>query len=530
MISAGRVLLMPKGAYDPSTTYEMLDIVSYNGSSYIAKDTTTGNLPTDTTYWQLSAYGGQAANIAGNFAELEISSVASTTHYADDIFVDENSQLMKATQTINIGDTIDVNTNCTPTTVEALITSLSDRVDSLDSTNRKLQGAIEIAAQTDLHSLALGEYYKKQTSFYVTNAPTGIDQDPTAVFRLTIEAALDNASQASSPLLLTLRTPDGKIFTQGYDGTTWKSWEEIANENSVATKQNIIDNTLQTTSKTVPGAINELNSKNQTLTNEVDTIVNELGAKNLLLPTSISSGTSGGITYTVNSNGSITFNNQTSTSAVGLRFNGGKKPLTYYGLKAGETYIMSGGVNSNLSLQIQFRNSNENVISQPIDNGDGKEFTIPSDAYYCDPFIFIPSGVTVNGTVYPMIRPADIEDSTFVPYAMTNRELTENTSLTYDATIATELKLHRVGKMVDVTNAGNVTVSDLLAATVPAEFRPRIETPLFCYVVNGANRYMGRVSFAKNGAISAVYQMNNDGTVTTLTGSEKIQVHGTWLL
>ena len=49
MISAGRVLLMPRGDYDNTATYEMLDIVSYNGSSYIAKGTTTGNLPTNTT-------------------------------------------------------------------------------------------------------------------------------------------------------------------------------------------------------------------------------------------------------------------------------------------------------------------------------------------------------------------------------------------------------------------------------------------------------------------------------------------------
>lgn len=234
MFSAGRVLLMPKGAYNPLTTYEMLDIVSYNGSSYIAKGTTTGNLPTDTTYWQLSAYGGQAANIAGNFAELESSSVATAIHYVDDIFVDENSQLMKATQTINIGDTIDANVNCAPTTVEALIAYLSSYVDSLDSLNKKIQGAIEIAVQTDLHSLAIGEYYKKQTTFYVTNAPTGINQEASATFRLTVEAALDNASQASSPLLLTLRTPDGVVYTQGFDGTNWGSWVEVASAASVS--------------------------------------------------------------------------------------------------------------------------------------------------------------------------------------------------------------------------------------------------------------------------------------------------------
>lgn len=419
MISAGRVLLMPKGAYNPSTTYEMLDIVSYNGSSYIAKGTTTGNLPTDTTYWQLSAYGGQAANVAGNFAELEISSVASMTHYADDIFVDENSQLMKATQTINIGDTIDVNTNCTPTTVEALLISLSARMDSLDSVNRKIQGAIEIAAQTDLHSLALGEYYKKQTSFYVTNAPTGIDQDPTAVFRLTIEAALDNASQASSPLLLTLRTPDGKIFTQGYDGTTWKSWEEIANENSVATKQNITDNTLQTTSKTVPGAINELNSKNQTLTNnlsdEIETRA-KLGAHNQFHLSAITNA-SADITTVNNGDGTVTVSGTpTSSQSFFLKSD--------HPLEAGQYNFFGLAGTTNLEIYKLYLYNGNTAIKEVL----GTSITVqPSDVHTEVRVAVrtIDNNVAVSGTIKPMMCLSTDANTDYQPYAMTNRELTE---------------------------------------------------------------------------------------------------------
>lgn len=48
----------PAGAYDGGTTYNTGDVVEYNGSSYIAKQGTTGNLPTDTTYWQLLAEKG----------------------------------------------------------------------------------------------------------------------------------------------------------------------------------------------------------------------------------------------------------------------------------------------------------------------------------------------------------------------------------------------------------------------------------------------------------------------------------------
>jgi hypothetical protein len=47
--------IKPTGAYNASTTYGIGDSVSYNNSSYIAIQATTGNVPTNTTYWQLLA-------------------------------------------------------------------------------------------------------------------------------------------------------------------------------------------------------------------------------------------------------------------------------------------------------------------------------------------------------------------------------------------------------------------------------------------------------------------------------------------
>ena len=232
MISAGRVLLMPKGDYDPNATYELLDIVSYNGSSYIAKGTTTGNLPTNTTYWQLSAYGGQASNIAGNFAPLETTEYATRAYTAGDIFVDKDSQLVTATATINIGDEIEIGSNCDPTTIAELLDAIENRYDALDQRNRKLVGINPITIQTDLHQLAPGEYFKKLTTFYVTNAPTGINQVPTAVFRLTVESGLD---ESGSSLLLTLRTVEGEIYTQAYDGSDWSDWKKTGDIADVPT-------------------------------------------------------------------------------------------------------------------------------------------------------------------------------------------------------------------------------------------------------------------------------------------------------
>ena len=53
MAIAGRVLLMPKGAYDASVTYEMLDMVSYDGVTWVAKKPSVGIKPSanNSEYW-----------------------------------------------------------------------------------------------------------------------------------------------------------------------------------------------------------------------------------------------------------------------------------------------------------------------------------------------------------------------------------------------------------------------------------------------------------------------------------------------
>lgn len=55
MVNAGRILIIPKGDWDSLTTYDMLDLVAYNGVAYIARKTNVGQNPsTDAsmTYWQ----------------------------------------------------------------------------------------------------------------------------------------------------------------------------------------------------------------------------------------------------------------------------------------------------------------------------------------------------------------------------------------------------------------------------------------------------------------------------------------------
>lgn len=56
---AGKVLLMSRGDYDASTTYEVLDWVRYNHKSWVCKETSTGNAPENGQYWQELATDGR---------------------------------------------------------------------------------------------------------------------------------------------------------------------------------------------------------------------------------------------------------------------------------------------------------------------------------------------------------------------------------------------------------------------------------------------------------------------------------------
>ena len=61
----GKVSVTPKGEYDPLITYERLDIISHNGSSYIVKQASTGVTPIEGEFYALIAEKGDG----GSFLE-----------------------------------------------------------------------------------------------------------------------------------------------------------------------------------------------------------------------------------------------------------------------------------------------------------------------------------------------------------------------------------------------------------------------------------------------------------------------------
>ena len=64
------------GEYDAEQEYVTGNIVYYEGSSYICTADSTGNLPTDTDYWQIIAMGAYTAAVSGGYAGTEAQFIA----------------------------------------------------------------------------------------------------------------------------------------------------------------------------------------------------------------------------------------------------------------------------------------------------------------------------------------------------------------------------------------------------------------------------------------------------------------------
>ena len=64
-VNIGNIKFTWKGAYNASTAYAVDDIVSNDGSSYVCILASTGNLPTNTTYWNKMAQGSDLGSISG---------------------------------------------------------------------------------------------------------------------------------------------------------------------------------------------------------------------------------------------------------------------------------------------------------------------------------------------------------------------------------------------------------------------------------------------------------------------------------
>lgn len=176
-----------------------------------------------------------------------------------------------------------------------------------------------------------------------------------------------------------------------------------------------------------PVTSNAVSDKIDGVDTEIADVVNYYGAKNILYNPYYSADglESNGITYTVNPDGSVTANGTATANSTFYFFHNIKgsacqhiNGCIFSKLTDGSdnTFFMS--INATLdpwTPYCRLTSEGEKVISG-----------IPNDDTLVDGIIRIASGTTVtNKTFYPMIRKPYIKDDTYVPYAMTNKMLTD---------------------------------------------------------------------------------------------------------
>lgn len=154
----------------------------------------------------------------------------------------------------------------------------------------------------------------------------------------------------------------------------------------------------------------------------------DVPSKNLL-PNTASTQTINGVTFTVNSDGSISTSGTASAVVEFFIYANGYWSPSPYPFDKSQEYILSGcptgGTDSSYSLRIYEYNGSSSTGNYK-DYGSGVTFTPNSSGTGCLVMIAIQSGTNMNGKTFrPMIRLASIEDDSYVPYAKTNVELTK---------------------------------------------------------------------------------------------------------
>ena len=79
-----------KGAYNNSFTYGVNDVTYYNGSSYVCVQSTVGNVPTNTTYWEKMSSAGAEGGAIASMEDTNIS--VNPTDAAIIMFNDSNDK------------------------------------------------------------------------------------------------------------------------------------------------------------------------------------------------------------------------------------------------------------------------------------------------------------------------------------------------------------------------------------------------------------------------------------------------------
>ena len=202
------------------------------------------------------------------------------------------------------------------------------------------------------------------------------------------------------------------------------------------------------------------------LQNEIDDLAatrSKLGAKNLIpYPYYDTTKTVNGITFTDNGDGTITANGTaTATSTYTLLLNNSTNMI------GAGNFIIS-GVPNNANCRIYVNKNGSNLGYADKDND--YQFTL-TEGDTIGFFLWIANGTTVeNLTFYPMLRLATDHDSTWQPYAMTNKELTDAVNNIDMSVVSDEYDSTLTYSVGDYCIYNNTLYECITTVTVPEVF------------------------------------------------------------
>ena len=370
---AGRVLIIPKGAYNANVTYNLLDAVFFNGSTYIAKDTTTGNPPSDTEHWQILAQGAQDAAAAVFFGTCV--TAGSSQNKEVSVEVADNFALKR-------GAIVGVKFTNTNTFVASAANHITLNVNSS------------------------GVY-----SIYF-----GADADPEGTNPVAFgEAGFTNYYQ--------------------FDGTYWTYVGRSGVQTAEQTPYD--NTTSGLVSDNVNDAIDEVKDILEGNLADTDAVISANGAKNLnSYPYTNTTKTENGITFTDNGDGTVTVNGTATANTFFYCHNhyGGHLLDLEKRKYKGSGCPTGGSVLNGYSIQYYYVDTMGTGVNFN-DEGNGVSFDLTNvtDYFHGDKIrfgavIYIVNGATVNNLTFkPMITLAEQPNSDYahyVPYAKTNSELT----------------------------------------------------------------------------------------------------------
>ena len=188
-VEYGTIGTRPRGSWDPDTKYDLLNLVSYDGSSYVAHtDPPKGSLPTDINYWQTSAQGTSKAT-ADSVGTVKPDGTTTEVSTEGSLSVKTAAQntlgLVKGSNGIKVGTdgSVDVNTLFTQATELANIIA----EEAISSVLGKISKAIAVTIGLNenallknmLTNMDANDQNKIPTSAFVHNlwARIGMDED-----------------------------------------------------------------------------------------------------------------------------------------------------------------------------------------------------------------------------------------------------------------------------------------------------------------------------------------------------------------